>query len=61
MIVDVFRDLLREPEDQELKDRVRKMCPDERDGIKELMGLPKYSSQTEVLENIIRIRKVLGR
>ena len=60
MIVDVFRELLR-VKDQELKDSIRRMCPDERDGIIGLMGLPKYSSQTEVLENIIRIRKVLGR
>jgi hypothetical protein len=60
MIVDVFRELLR-VQDQELKDSIRRMRPDERDSIKGLMGLPKYSSQTEVLENIIQIRKVLGR
>ena len=60
MIVDVFRELLRVQE-EELKDTVRRMRVDEMDGIKVLMGLPKYCTQTEVLENIIRIRKVLGR
>jgi hypothetical protein len=52
MIVDVFRELLR-VKDQEFQDTLRRMRVDERDSIK---GLPKYSSQTEVLENIIRIK-----
>jgi hypothetical protein len=60
MIVDVFRELLRLSE-EEAKEQVHKMCKEERARLAELMGLGRWSSQLEILENISGIRKVLGR